>query len=261
MFVAFAFFLGLLFGSFGTVVAYRVPRRENIATGRSRCPNCDRQIKAIENVPVVSYLLLRGRCPGCGQSISLRYPAIEISTGALFALAAWKFELSVAAFTYMMFFWSLVVLTVIDLEHKLLLNRIIYPALALGVAGLAADAIVEDSWDSFKWGIIGAAALGGIFFLIFMLAALRYGDKGFGFGDVRLSILLGLFLGHAGGLEVVIVGAFLSFLVGGVISVALLFGGRAKKGTSIPFGPSMAMGAVLALIFGEAIADWYLGKL
>ncbi len=243
------------------MVAHRVPRKENIATGRSRCPNCGRQIRAIENVPVFSYLFLRGRCPGCNEKISLRYPLIELSTGALFALAAWKFDRTVAAFAYMTFFWSLVVLTVIDLEHKLLLNRIIYPALAVGLVGLAADAVVEDSWEPFKHGLIGAAVLGGIFFAIFMLAALRYGDKGFGFGDVRLSVLLGLFLGYAGGVDVVIVGAFLSFLVGGVISVALLSRGKAKKGTSIPFGPSMAMGAVLAIMFGEAIADWYLGKL
>lgn len=146
--VVFGAVLGLIFGSFGTVVAYRVPRGESIASGRSKCPNCGHTITAVENIPLFSYLILGGKCRHCGARISPRYPFIEAVTAILFALAFAKFDFTVEAFVYSFFFWALVVLSVIDLEFKRLPDVITGPALAVGWAGLLVACIVHGSYGS-----------------------------------------------------------------------------------------------------------------
>ncbi|MGH2699795.1 MAG: prepilin peptidase [Actinomycetota bacterium] len=250
--VILALFLGLILGSFGTVAAHRIPRRETIVTGRSRCPNCGRQITALENIPVVSYLVLRGRCPGCKTSISLRYPLTELATGILFALSVAKFELTVTAAVYAAFFWVLVVLTVIDLEHKLLPNRIVYPAFIAGWIGLVTAALIEGDAARLKIAALGALVFGGFFFLV----AFIY-PAGMGGGDVKLAFVLGSFVGYAGGVGAVLAGMFLSFLLGGVIGIlAMRFSGKGRK-TQIPFGPFLALGSALAVFAGERIARAY----
>lgn len=248
--------LGLIFGSFGTVAAYRIPRRETIVTGRSKCPHCGRQIKAIENVPVFSYLALRGRCPGCGVAISPRYPLTELVTGVLFALAVAEFGLTLTAAVYAAFFWVLVVLTVIDLEHKLLPNRIVYPAFVVGWVGLVAAALIEGDAGDLRSAAIGALVFGGFFFII----AFIY-PAGMGGGDVKLALVLGSFLGFAGGVGAVIVGMFLSFLLGGVIGlIAMKASGKGRK-MQIPFGPFLALGSVIAVFIGDALARGYTNTL
>ena len=250
--VILAFVLGLIFGSFGTVAAHRIPRRETIVTGRSKCPNCGRKIKAHENVPVVSYLILRGRCPGCGTRISLRYPLIELVTGVLFALAVVKFEVTVTAVVYAAFFWVLVVLTVIDLEHKLLPNRIVYPTFVVGWAGLVIAALVDGDTERLRSAALGAVVFGGFFFVV----AFVY-PAGMGGGDVKLAFVLGTFVGYAGGVGAVLAGMFASFLLGGVIGIiAMRFSGKGRK-TKIPFGPFLALGSVIAVFLGERIAEGY----
>lgn len=248
--------LGLIFGSFGSVVAYRVPRRESIVTGRSKCPSCGRQIKAIENVPLLSYLLLRARCRGCNARISVRYPLIEVSAGALFALAVVEFGLGFEAVVFAAFFWVLIVLCVIDLEHKLLPNRIVYPAFVAGWVGLAAAAIAEGEPDRLVAAAIGAAVFGGFFFVV----AFVY-PAGMGGGDVKLAFVLGTFLGFSGGIGVALVGMFLSFLLGGVIGIAAMALSGAGRKTQLPFGPFLALGTVLAIFVGEAVVAGYLDRL
>jgi len=267
--------LGMIFGSFGSVIAYRVPVRmqgeghdpgeesrpgeagkavadESILTGRSRCPTCGRIISPIENIPVVSYVLQRGRCRGCGVRIPLRYPLIEITTGVLFALAAWKFELTIEAFLFAALFWVLVVLTQIDLEHRLLPNRIVYPAFVVGWIGLAVAAIADGSGDRLVDAAIGAAIFGGFFFIVAFLY-----PAGMGGGDVKLGFVLGTFLGYLDGVGVVLVGMFLSFLIGALVGVGvMLFTERGRK-AMVPFGPFLALGTVLAVFIGRSIADWY----
>ena len=250
--VILAFVLGLIFGSFGTVAAYRIPRHETIVTGRSKCPNCGRQIKAHENIPVVSYLILRGKCPGCGTRISLRYPLTELVTAVLFALSVVKFDVSVTAAVYAGFFWALVVLTVIDLEHKLLPNRIVYPTFVAGWAGLVAAALIDGDTDRLRSAALGAVVFGGFFFVV----AFIY-PAGMGGGDVKLAFVLGTFVGYAGGVGAVLAGMFLSFLLGGVIGiVAMKLSGAGRK-TQIPFGPFLALGSVIAIFLGERIVDAY----
>lgn len=203
-----------------------------------------------------SYVFQRGRCRHCGASISFRYPSIEIVTAILFALAYWKFGLSLRAVAFAAFFWVLVVLTVIDLEHKLLPTRIIYPAVLAGWVLLAVDAFVRDDVDRLLDAAIGMAIFSGFFFVIAFAV-----PRGMGMGDVRLALLLGTFLGYLGGIGFVLLGMFMSFLLGGVIGMivaAVTKGGRKMK---IPFGPFLAAGTLVAIFLGRQILDAYLGSL
>lgn len=253
--VALTGILGLVFGSFGTVAAWRIPRRESIVTGRSHCPACGATITWIENVPVLSWVFLRGRCRHCGNPISARYPLIELTTGVLFALAAAKFEWSVETFVYAAFFWVLVVLTVIDLDTKLLPNRVVYPAFVVGWAGLVAAAIVDGTTDRLLDAAIGAGIFGGTFFLIALVA-----PRGMGFGDVKLGFVLGTFLGYLR-VGLVPLGMFLAFLIGAVTGVAVMLATGGDRKMQIPFGPFLALGTVLAIFAGDPLLDWYLDLL
>jgi leader peptidase (prepilin peptidase)/N-methyltransferase len=246
--------LGLIFGSFGTVAAYRIPRRENIVTGRSMCPHCGRMIRAYENVPLFSYLLLRGRCAGCKERISARYPITEATTGVLFGLAAAKFGPSVATVVYSAFFWVLVVLTVIDLEHKLLPTRVVYPALAAGWVGLIIDALVHSRTERLLPALVGSLIFGVVLFIIAFIS-----PGGMGGGDVRLAYVLGTFLGYLGGAGLTLAGMFLSFFLGGLVGIGLLLAGQSRK-AQIPFGPYLALGTVVAIFLGEGLLDLYLSN-
>ena len=245
----------MIFGSFGTVAAYRIPKRQTIVSGRSHCPHCDRTITWVENIPLFSYLLLGGRCRGCKTRIPIRYPLIEAGTGLLFGLSAWKFGFTPAAVVFAAFLWALVVLTVIDLDHKLLPNRVVYPMFVAGWVGLAIDALVRDRSGSLVDAALGAAIFGGFFFLIAMIV-----PAGMGGGDVKLAFVLGTFLGYAGGPGVVLVGMFLSFLVGGVLGIAVMALGKGGRKTQIPFGPFLALGTALGIFWGERLLDLYLGR-
>lgn len=256
MFVALAAVGGLIFGSFGTVAAHRIPRRENIVTGRSKCPNCDRQIRAVENIPVLSYLMLRGRCGGCRAKIPVRYPLIEAATAILFALAAARFGLVPSAFVFMGFFWALVVLTMIDLDHHLLPDRVVFPTFVAGWIGLAVAALIEQTPGRLLEAALGTAIFGGFFLLVAQIV-----PAGMGGGDVKLAFVLGTFLGFAGGVGVVLVGMFLSFFYGGLVGViAMLMSGQGRK-MQIPFGPFLAAGTVTAVLVGEWLVGIYTDSL
>lgn len=248
--------LGLLFGSFATVAAHRIPRHEGIVGGRSKCPNCSRILHVTENVPILSYLAQRGRCRGCGGRVSARYPLIELVTGLLFALVALKFGVSVEAVVFAAFLWSLVVLTAIDLEHRLLPNRVVYPAFLGGWVCLSISALVNDDLASLRDAAIGMLVFGGFFFLV----AFIY-PAGMGGGDVKLAFVLGTFLGYLGGPGLVVVGMFLSFILGGVVGVAAMVLSDAGRKTQIPFGPFLALGTTIAVFAGQSIVDFYRGQL
>lgn len=243
-----------MLGSFASVVAYRVPQNRPIVKGRSRCPHCDHTITAVENIPVVSYLMLRGRCRHCKQPISPKYPLIELATAILLGASVHKFGLNLNAVVFGAFFWVLVVLTVIDLEHKLLPNRIVYPAFALGLGGLAVAALVDGDFDRMTDAAIGSVIFGGFLFTV----AFIY-PAGMGAGDFKLAFVLGLFLGYAGGVATVLAGMFLSFLSGGVVGLVVLTVKRGGRKTEVPFGPYLALGTTIAIFTGRQIADWYLG--
>ena len=243
----------MIFGSFATAVAYRVPRRESVVTGRSKCPRCGRQIGALENIPVLSWVMLRGRCKNCGEPISARYPLIELATGALFALAAWKYGLTVTAVVYAGFFWALVVLTVIDLEYKLLPNRIVYPTLVAGWVGLTVAAFVDADATRLRSAAIGMLIFGGFLFVV----AFVY-PAGMGLGDVKLAFALGAFLGYTGGVGLVPVGMFLAFVLGGIIGLVAMRVTKQGRKMALPFGPFLAAGTIIAIAIGHKLLDVYL---
>ena len=203
-----------------------------------------------------SYLFLRGKCRHCGHKISFRYPLIELVTAVLFALAAWKFGLSLRAFAYAAFFWVLVVLTVIDIEHKLLPTRVIYPSLIAGWVLLAADALYLGQADRLPDAAIGMAVFGGFFFAVAFAV-----PHGMGMGDVRLALLLGTFLGYLGGVGLVILGMFMSFLTGSIVGGVAAIATKGGRKMRIPFGPFLAAGTLIAIFVGRPILDAYLGTL
>ena len=259
--IAFAVLLGLMFGSFATAAAYRIPRRESFVSGRSKCPNCGATITALQNIPLFSYIALRGRCGHCKARISPRYPLIELGTGILFGLTAWKFGYEAETPIYFGFFWVLVVLTIIDIEHQLLPTRVIYPSVLVGAVALAITAFVRDDTDRILDMVIGAAVFSGIFFVIFYAAP----QGGFGFGDVRFSLLLGTFIGYLGAPGLVLLAMFLSFFTGALIGIALKWWesrGSEEEGSfrkaKIPFGPYMALGSAISIFWGQRLLDAYL---
>lgn len=210
-------------------------------------------ITAAENIPVVSWIVLRGRCKNCGEKISVRYPLIELATGALFALAAWKFGGTVTAAVYAGFFWSLVVLTVIDLEYKLLPNRIVYPTFLAGWAGLVAAALVDSDVGRLRSAAFGMLIFGGFLFVV----AFIY-PAGMGLGDVKLAFALGAFLGYTGGAGLVPLGMFISFVLGGVIGLVAMAVTKQGRKMAIPFGPFLAGGTIIAIAVGQGLLDAYL---
>ena len=242
------FLLGCVFGSFLGVVAHRLPRGESFATGRSRCPGCGMQIRARDNIPLVSWLLLRGRCRGCGEPISLRYPLAEVGLGALWTATylilgpddGGRLALGLVLCAV------LVTITLTDLERRVIPNAVVLFGALCGVAIVAAT----DA-DSLPENLIAAAVGGGALFLI----ALAY-PRGMGMGDVKLVAMMGLYLGRALAPAVLI-----GLLVGAVVGAALIARhGAAARKRAIPFGPFLALGGVVALWFGDEIVDWYLDE-
>jgi len=242
---------GLVFGSFMGVVVHRVPAKESIVTpSRSRCPSCGHQLSAADNIPVVSWFMLRGRCRYCQAPISPRYLAGELLTGAIWALAVVRLGVSWDLLAFLPFLWVLIALSLIDLQTKLLPNAIVYPSVVAGVALLAVSAALGPGGvDDWLRGLAAMAASAAAFLVIALIS-----PAGMGMGDVKLSGLIGLYLGYLSWGRVA-VGFFLAFLVGAVVGIGLMIAGRAGRKTAIPFGPFMALGAILATIFGEAILN------
>jgi leader peptidase (prepilin peptidase)/N-methyltransferase len=238
---------GLLVGSFLNVVAYRLPRRESLVHPRSRCPGCGTPIAPYDNIPVVSWLLLRGRCRHCGEPISARYPLVELTTGVLWALVVIAKDDALDIVLGLLLVTALVPITLIDLEWRLIPNRITLPAaVAAVVAGLAIDiSFVPEQ-------LIAGAAAGGFF----LLAALAY-PRGMGMGDVKLAGMLGLYLGRA-----VAPAIFFGLIAGVVVGAAIIArkGAREGRKTAVPFGPFLAAGAIFALFAGDPIIDAYLSR-
>lgn len=242
---------GLLVGSFLNVVIYRVPRKESVVRPRSRCPGCGTQLAERDNIPVVSWVLLRGKCRTCGEPISARYPMIELLTAVLFVAAALRFGADWVLPAYLVFFASLVAITFIDLEHYIIPNRVLYPTLSIAIPLLVLAAAAQGEWRHLEHALIGAAAA-WLFFLLLHLVS----PRGMGFGDVRLSFLLGLFLGWLD-LRHVFLGVFFGFLLGSIVGLVLMAMRRRGRKDHIPFGPFLAAGAVVAVLFGSSILAWY----
>lgn len=250
--IAFCSVLGLLVGSFLNVVIWRVPRGESVVRPPSHCPGCERPISPRDNVPVLSWVLLRGRCRACGNRISVRYPGVELATAAIFGVLAWRFGLDWALPAYLYLGAIGVALALIDIDVHRLPNAIVLPSYGVVAVLLLAPAAVVGGWD----GLLRAALGGLALFAFYFLLAFVY-PAGMGFGDVKLAGVLGVYLGWLGW-GVLLVGGFLGFLLGGVVGGALMVVRKAGRKSKIPFGPFMLAGALIAIVAGQRIFDSYL---
>jgi leader peptidase (prepilin peptidase) / N-methyltransferase len=248
---------GLLVGSFLNVVIWRVPRGESIVKPPSACPTCHTELKALDLVPVLSWVFLRGKCRTCHTKISARYPFVEALTAVLWMLVGWRFSDSWALPAYLAFTAFLVALSGIDLDTFKLPRRIIYLGGAVGVVLLTVATFLEPVDPDGRWMPLGKAALGAVLAFAFFFLIHVASPRAMGFGDVRLSAYLGWHLGWLG-LLYVPVGLFLGFLLGAVVGVALMLQKKAGRKTAIPFGPYMAAGALIAVLVGSRIIDVWL---
>ena len=266
--------VGLFVGSFLNVVIHRLPRmmerdwhaqaaelrgeqapaneRFNLATPRSRCPHCGHQITMLENIPIVSYVVLRGRCAHCGAGISRRYPIVEALSALLSAYAAWHFGFGASALGALLFVWAMVALTFIALDTQLLPDDITLPLLWLGLAFNLGTTFAELP-DAVIGAMAGYLALWSVFWL-FKLAT---GKEGMGYGDFKLLAAIGAWLGW----QMLPLTILLSSLVGAVVGILLIVVARHGRNVPIPFGPYLAAAGLIALFWGERITERYLGLL
>ncbi|MGH9943903.1 MAG: prepilin peptidase [Pyrinomonadaceae bacterium] len=264
-------FLGALIGSFLNVVIHRVPREESIVFPNSRCPECGAAIRFFDNVPVLSYLALRGRCRGCQTSISWRYPLVELLTAALFALVFWHTGLMAALPFDLLFATALVALIFIDAEHMILPNVITYPGFALA---LVARALVPNlyglgfvaqqgplagwpDWAVSLFGaLIGALIGGGSLWLVGKIWEKLRGVEAMGLGDVKMMFMVGAYLGW----PLTVLTIFLAVLCGSVAGVGVMLWRRERTlMLEIPFGIFLGLGALISLFAGTSIVNWYAG--
>lgn len=239
---------GLLIGSFINAWSYRLPRGISIAHGRSFCPSCHAQIRAYDNIPLVSWLVLRGRCRACGARISLRYPLVELLTGVLFAAVAAADGLSWLLIPHLLFVAVLVLVSEVDVEEQIIPDVIILPAAGIGLALMIA--LRPGRWA--EWLIAGVAAAVFLFLVAEIYRRVR-GVTGMGMGDVKMALCMGFYLGSA-----VVPALFIAFVAGAVGGVVLIIAGGRSGKTAIPFGPFLAAGAIVALFAGRPLIDAYL---
>jgi len=264
--------IGLIVGSFLNVVIYRLPlilqsrwntdchehlglTNENVdntislSLPPSHCPHCKANIKAWQNIPVISYLLLGGKCSNCGAKISIRYPLVELLSGLLTAAVIWHFGLTAAGISATLLAWSLIALTFIDLDHQLLPDSITLPVLWLGLL-LNASSVFTDPVSAIYGAAFGYLSL----WLIFQLFRLLTGKEGMGFGDFKLLALFGAWFGWQLLPQIVVIAS----VAGAVIGVAMILLRKHERETPIPFGPYLAIAGIIAMLWGDSINHWYL---
>jgi leader peptidase (prepilin peptidase)/N-methyltransferase len=253
MIAAFASLLGLVIGSFLNVVIWRVPRGESVVRPPSACPSCGTEITARDNIPVLSWYLLRGKCRSCGEPISARYPLVEALTGLVFALLALRFDATAQLPAYLYLGAIGVALAFIDLDTKRLPDKLTLPSYAVALVLLAIAAGVDGTWGFLLRAVLGGLALGLFYFVLWFIY-----PSGMGFGDVKFAGVLGIYLGWISWATVAL-GGFAGFLLGGVVGAVLLVTKRATRKTGVPFGPFMIVGALVAILWGQPVIDWYTG--
>lgn len=240
--------LGLIIASFLNVCADRLPVDRSIVKPPSHCDSCNRRLSVRDLIPIFSYLFTRGKCRYCGAKIPLRVLLVEIGTAVIFGLLFWRFGLTIA-FGYKAFFSCIFILIfVTDLEHGLILNKVIYPSLAIALVFTIVMSAVYSYWPLTFESLIGAA---GGFILFFLIVILSRG--GMGFGDVKMAALIGLVLGWKSGL----VGILLGIIIGGIVAIVLLILRMKGRKQAIPFGPFLSIGAIIAMFYGSVMWQWY----
>lgn len=250
--------LGLAVGSFLNVVIARVPEGISVVSPRSRCPQCQAALASRDNIPLISWVILRGKCRDCASPISPRYPMVELITAVIWgALTAWTLTRGSVGTLPLLLISSAILISLffIDLDHRRLPDPLTFLMYPVALVGLVIDGFVTGDWPVGS-ALIGAGiwllAIGGIWFLS--------GGRGMGMGDVKLAPALGLILGWWG-IGPAVVGLFAAWLIGGVVAVVLLLARRARSGTAIPFGPFLIIGFAIGLLAGRGITAAYVGSL
>ena len=246
---ALLFVLGLLVGSFLNVCIYRLPRRESLNWPGSHCTSCDRPLSWYENIPLVSWLVLRGRCRTCHTPISPVYPIIEALTGLVFLTAFELYALTPLLAVRLLFACAMIVLFVIDLQHRILPNVITVPGV---VVGFAVSLWLPPGWLSSSLGLLLG---GGVLFLIGEVYYRTRGVEGMGMGDVKMLAMIGAFLGW----PLMLLTLILATFSGAIVGLAMIVSGRGGAKAALPFGTFLAVGALVSAVVGQPIVDWYLG--
>jgi leader peptidase (prepilin peptidase) / N-methyltransferase len=241
------FVFGLIIGSFCNVVIYRLPQGKSIVTPGSQCRSCGNSIRPWDNIPLLSYVLLRGRCRFCKGPISTRYPAVEMASGILYVLLWYKLGFGLPFVFYGLFTSALVVVALIDFDHRIIPNTITLPGVAIGL-GLSVWALPITPLDS----LVGLLTGGILFYLIAVVS-----KGGMGGGDIKLIAMIGAFLGWQGALFTIFSGA----LMGSLVGVMLMLLGRKGRKDKVPFGPFLSGGAILFIFVGDDLIRWYLNLL
>lgn len=245
----FVFLFGAVIGSFLNVCIYRLPLDQSIVSPGSRCMSCGAAVRWFDNIPIISWLVLRGRCRGCGAGFSIRYPLVELLTACLFLLLFLRFGLSISFAIYALLVVALIVITFIDFDHQIIPDEISLSGVVLGF--LASFFLPEPGWASSLAGIVvGWGSLALVFYAYLWLT----GREGMGGGDAKLLAMLGAFLGWKAVPFII----FISSLVGSIVGLSLMALQRKGRHLAIPFGPYLAMGAVLYIFYGPQLINWYL---
>lgn len=243
--------LGFAVGSFLNLCIDRLPLDQSIVRPQSHCPDCGKRVSAIDLVPVLNYLWLRGRCRNCGSRIPLRLPLVEAATGAVFGLLTWHYGLGPELGVSLVFASFMMVIIFIDLDHQLILNVVVYPGIVVALV----LAVVRQEFGVDGDGFLVQSLIGGAIGLVLLGLPYILYSKGMGLGDVKLALMIGLMLGY----PLVFVGLLLAIVAGGLMAAALLILRLKRRREAIPFGPFLAVAAMVTIVFGSSIKDWYLG--
>jgi len=248
--VVLIFILGLIVGSFSNVCIYRIPRNESIIYPASHCPKCSSPIKPVDNIPLLSFILLKGRCRHCGSRISIRYPIVEFLTGLIYLIIYLIYGLSVQTLIYIILSSALIIIAFIDLNEEIVPDVISLPGI---VIGFIISFFVP--YISFIDSALGIAVGGGLILIIGLGGSVIFKKEAMGGGDVKLAAMIGAFLGW----RYVIISLFLGFFVGALAGIFLILSKIKSREDAIPFGPFIVLGSFITLLWGEKIISWYIG--
>lgn len=259
------FLFGSIIGSFLNVCIYRIPRNSSIVYPSSRCPSCDSPIRFYDNIPIISYLLLMGRCRSCKAIISARYPLVEFLNGMFYVFALYRFgsDSIWTVLVYFIFLSSLIVITFIDIDYQIIPDSITLPGIPIAL--ILGSAVLPDPFQSFdyfqnfqplglKASLIGIISGGGFFYLVAVLGKALLKKDAMGGGDIKMMAMVGGLMGW----KSVILTTFLASLLGSVIGITLIAVKGRRWGSRIPFGPYLALGSVITLFYGHELLMWYL---
>ena len=244
------FVLGLIVGSFSNVCIYRVPRNESVIYPGSHCPKCHSNISPIDNIPLLSYILLKGRCRNCRSKISIQYPVVEFLTGLIYLIIYLIYGLSIQSLVYLILSSALIIIAFIDLNEQIVPDVISLPGIGVG---LILSFFVP--YISFINSALGVVVGGGIILIIALVGSMIFKKEAMGGGDVKLAAMIGAFLGW----RYAIISLFLGFFLGALTGIILIMAKIKKREDAIPFGPFIALGSIITLLWGEQIISWYLG--